>query len=66
MKQTTTASTSGRDRKAIDDLVALVLGERPSTPNAAVGSDRSDAGSEFSNSRPASANYSVPGTPISQ
>lgn len=66
--QTTTTSTTGRDRKAIDDLVALVLGERPSTPNAsaAAGSDRSDAGSDFSNSRPASANYSVPGTPISQ
>ncbi|KAK4513545.1 uncharacterized protein ATC70_005547 [Mucor velutinosus] len=65
---TTTTSTTGRDRKAIDDLVALVLGERPSTPNAsaAAGSDRSDAGSDFSNSRPASANYSVPGTPISQ
>ncbi|KAI8059385.1 WD40-repeat-containing domain protein [Gilbertella persicaria] len=68
----TTSSTTGRDRKAIDDLVALVLGERPSTPSAATttaGSDRgSDAGSEFSNSRPTSANfgYSSPGTPMSQ
>ncbi|KAI8324921.1 WD40-repeat-containing domain protein [Choanephora cucurbitarum] len=69
---TSTASTTvGRDRKAIDDLVALVLGERPSTPSAttATGSDRgSDAGSEISSSRPASANfgYSAPGTPVSQ
>ncbi|KAG1047948.1 hypothetical protein G6F46_003186 [Rhizopus delemar] len=66
----TTTTSAGRDRKAIDDLVALVLGERPSTPSATVASssDRgSDAGSEFSNSRPTSANfgYSSPGTPIS-
>ncbi|KAI9245500.1 WD40-repeat-containing domain protein [Helicostylum pulchrum] len=67
---TTTNSNTGRDRRAIDDLVALVLGERPSTPNATTqnGSDRgSDAGSDFSSSRPTSANYghSSPGTPVS-
>ncbi|KAI7906125.1 WD40-repeat-containing domain protein [Cokeromyces recurvatus] len=64
---TTTSSTIGRDRKAIDDLVALVLGERPSTPAANGGSDRgSDVGSDFSNSRPTSVNYgySTPGTPV--
>ncbi|KAG1392089.1 hypothetical protein G6F60_012234 [Rhizopus arrhizus] len=66
----TTTSSVGRDRKAIDDLVALVLGERPSTPSkiAANSSDRgSDTSSELSNSRPSSANfgYSSPGTPVS-
>ncbi|KAL1929364.1 hypothetical protein VTP01DRAFT_1502 [Rhizomucor pusillus] len=72
--QSHSSSTSGsRDRKAIDDLVALVLGERPGTPGSTTGggggsSDKgSDTGSEFTASRPASTNYgySVPGTPIS-
>ncbi|KAG2224343.1 hypothetical protein INT45_006743 [Circinella minor] len=63
------SSTNNKDRKAIDDLVALVLGERPSTPSAGGASDRgSDTGSEFTASRPASSNfgYSIPGTPVSE
>ncbi|KAJ2964819.1 hypothetical protein NQZ79_g365 [Umbelopsis isabellina] len=45
-----------KDRKAIDDLVAMVLGERQGSPSpGAVSSDRgSDTGSERALSRPAS------------
>ncbi|KAI7861592.1 WD40-repeat-containing domain protein [Spinellus fusiger] len=68
--QSNSNSTAGKDRKAIDDLVALVLGERSPTHTTTVAgsSDRgSDTGSEFASSRPPSANYgySVPGTPVS-
>ncbi|KAI9022707.1 WD40-repeat-containing domain protein [Phycomyces nitens] len=70
--QTTSNSTAGKNRKAIDDLVALVLGERPAAPASpaaavATSDQGSDTGSDFASSRPQSANlnYSIPGTPIS-
>ncbi|ORX59582.1 WD40 repeat-like protein [Hesseltinella vesiculosa] len=70
--QTQTSATSSgtnpnRDRRAIDDLVALVLGERTSASSTTGGSDRgSDSGSTTS-SRPTSGNFgSIPSTPISQ
>ncbi|CAO3658598.1 unnamed protein product [Umbelopsis vinacea] len=54
-------STPGnKDRKAIDDLVAMVLGERQGSPSpGGVSSDRgSDTGSERASSRPSSLHMS--------
>ncbi|KAI9307248.1 WD40-repeat-containing domain protein [Cunninghamella echinulata] len=63
---TYTSSSSGIDRRAIDDLVARVLGERPSTSSDATSDRGSDTGSEFSSSRPTSGVYaSSPSTPVS-
>ncbi|CAO3625999.1 unnamed protein product [Cunninghamella echinulata] len=63
---TYTSSSSGIDRRAIDDLVARVLGERPSTSSNATFDRGSDTGSEFSSSRPTFGVYaSSPSTPVS-
>lgn len=65
---TTTSSSAGRDRRAIDDLVALVLGERPGSGTGSSSDRGSDAGSDATGSRPTSSNYgySMPGTPVSE
>ncbi|RUP37357.1 hypothetical protein BC936DRAFT_138445, partial [Jimgerdemannia flammicorona] len=64
---TTSSSVApGKDRKAIDDLVALALGERPTTPSGPSSDRGSDAGSEavasiFPSSYPPG---SAPETPV--